>query len=162
MPEARFSPATQADAEALRDCAVESFRPDLAAYGAMPPGIDDAAYHARHSEGGAYLKITWAGAVVGGILLAGDLPEDAEIALFFIAPSHQSRGIGAAALAEVERRHPEVRRWRLVTPADDARNAHFYERHGYVARGRVAPTSGVGPVLTRYEKPGPGADSGRR
>ena len=48
-----------------------------------------------------------------------------------IEPDHQGRGIGAALLAAVERAHPGVTRFELLTNTVMERNIRFYERHGY-------------------------------
>lgn len=75
-------------------------------------------------EGEAY-RIVLDGAIVGGavIKIEGD---HGELELLFVSPHAHSKGIGQAAWRAIERLHPEVRVWGLVTPYFETRNIHFY------------------------------------
>lgn len=52
--------------------------------------------------------------------------ERGELELLFTSPHIHSRGVGYAAWCAVERLHPEVKVWGLVTPYFETRNIHFY------------------------------------
>lgn len=72
-------------------------------------------------------RIALDGEKVGGIVLALDEDERRGILeLLFVSPACHSAGIGQAAWHEVERLHPEIRVWELVTPYFEKRNIHFY------------------------------------
>lgn len=72
-------------------------------------------------------RIVLDGRKVGGMVLSIDKQsERGELELLFVSPNTHSRGVGQAAWHEVERIHPEVRVWELVTPYFERRNIHFY------------------------------------
>lgn len=72
-------------------------------------------------------RIVVDGRAVGGIVLTIDqAARRGELELLFVSPDAHSRGIGQAAWCEVERMHPEVHTWGLVTPYFEKRNIHFY------------------------------------
>ncbi|MEM9729952.1 MAG: GNAT family N-acetyltransferase [Myxococcota bacterium] len=148
----RLALARPRDAEALRDAAVESFLDDRAAYGAMPPRIEEVAFHLQRIADRNYFTILCGGELAGAILVEPQSNDAAEVALFFVTPAFQNRRIGGRALELVEARYPHVTTWRLVTPSSDPRNRHFYERHGYRGVGTMAPEGRPGPTVTQYEK----------
>ena len=46
--------------------------------------------------------------------------------ILFVSPKAHSKGIGYQAWCEVEKMHPEVEVWEMVTPYFEKRNIHFY------------------------------------
>ncbi|MDO5117681.1 MAG: GNAT family N-acetyltransferase [Eggerthellaceae bacterium] len=75
-------------------------------------------------EGDAY-RIVLDGEKVGGLVLKIE-GEKGELELLFVSPRIHSKGIGYAAWCAVEKLHPEVKVWGLVTPYFETRNIHFY------------------------------------
>ena len=75
-------------------------------------------------EGEAY-RIVLDGKKVGGAVIKVD-GERGELELLFTSPRAHSKGIGYAAWCEIEKLHPEVKVWGLVTPYFETRNIHFY------------------------------------
>lgn len=75
-------------------------------------------------EGEAY-RIVLDGRKVGGAVLKVE-GDRGELELLFVSPHVHNRGVGYAAWCEIERLHPEVRVWGLVTPYFETRNIHFY------------------------------------
>lgn len=75
-------------------------------------------------EGEAY-RIVLDGEKVGGLVLKIE-GDKGELELLFTNPNVHSRGIGYTAWCEVEKMHPEVKVWGLVTPYFEKRNIHFY------------------------------------
>lgn len=71
-------------------------------------------------------RIVMGDRAVGGIVNIDRTARRGELELLFVSPDAHSRGIGQAAWREVERMHPEVRTWGLVTPYFEKRNIHFY------------------------------------
>lgn len=131
------------DLEALRRIAVEAFAEDLRRYGAMPEGIETPEWHEQGWADGSYLEI-FAGDRLAGGARVFDLGEGRfRLGSLFVDPGLHGRGIGAAALAAIEQRHPEAQEWSLDTPAGSERNHRFYRHAGYVKVGenRPDPTS---------------------
>jgi len=48
-----------------------------------------------------------------------------------IEPGYQGRGIGSALLSAIERAHPYVTHFELITNSVMKSNVRFYQRHGY-------------------------------
>jgi putative acetyltransferase len=78
---------------------------------------------------------------------------------FYVAPSHQGRGVGSRLLHHAMARQPSFRLW---TFARNARARRFYEEHGFVA---VKETDGSGneekepDVLYAWSQQGDGASN---
>ena len=49
-----------------------------------------------------------------------------DLDILFVSPKAHSKGIGYQAWCEVEKMHPEVEVWEMVTPYFEKRNIHFY------------------------------------
>ncbi len=72
-------------------------------------------------------RILLGGEKVGGLVIRIDQEaRRGELELLFVSPHAHSKGIGQAAWRAVEKLHPEVRVWELVTPYFETRNIHFY------------------------------------
>jgi GNAT superfamily N-acetyltransferase len=126
------------DAEILAAISRRAFENDIH-HGAPelggPPGYDSAEWQLETAAAAtAYLVVEEDGAAVGGIILFGS-DGDYWIGRMFIDPEMQSRGIGTAAMAELEASFPEARRWSLETPTWNRRNHSFYEKVGYRRTG---------------------------
>ena len=78
---------------------------------------------------------------------------------FYVAPSHQGRGVGSRLLHHAMARQPSFRLW---TFQRNARARRFYEKHGFVA---VKETDGSGneekepDVLYAWSQQGDGASN---
>ncbi|SDA16681.1 Acetyltransferase (GNAT) family protein [Ruminococcus sp. YE71] len=78
-------------------------------------------------EGAEAYRIILDGEKVGGLVLNVDkTAERGDLELLFVSPDVHSKGIGYAALCEVEKLHPEIRVWETCTPYFEKRNIHFY------------------------------------
>jgi GNAT superfamily N-acetyltransferase len=100
-----------------------------------PPGVTDIEWTRNMilSPESIYHKILLGDRLVGGVILAADAEKYPEENFWriFVEPVYHSRGIGQEAFRHVFRLHPDVKRWRLGTPAYATRNRHFYERMGF-------------------------------
>lgn len=76
-------------------------------------------------NGLAYRIVDEAGKFVGGAVIKVEA-EKGDLDLLFVSPSVHSKGIGYAAWCQIEKLHPEVKRWETVTPYFEKRNIHFY------------------------------------
>ena len=63
--------------------------------------------------------------MLGGVIVAFN-DEKAHIDFLYVKRDAHSRGVGKFIMFELERQHPEVREWELVTPYFEKRNIHFY------------------------------------
>ena len=70
-------------------------------------------------------RIIQDGRLVGGVVIRVE-GEHGDLELLFVSPRVHSKGIGYAAWCEVEKLHPEVKVWEIVTPYFEKRNIHFY------------------------------------
>lgn len=64
---------------------------------------------------------------IGGAIL-GIHPETQNNSLefFFISPEYHNKGFGLAAWKAIEKKYPETKVWKTVTPYFEKRNIHFY------------------------------------
>lgn len=67
------------------------------------------------------------------------------VAMVFVAPGHQGRGVGTALLAELARAARGVGWNRLIvwTGVDNTKALHLYERCGFMTTGRIRDKGGV-------------------
>ena len=101
-----------------------------------PPGYDDGTFLRRwglDADSEAYV-IRENGSAIGGFIVFRKPNGSNWLGNIFVAPSHQNRGIGRAALAHIQDLFP-ARIWRLETPRWATRNHHFYEGSGFVRIG---------------------------
>ncbi len=148
----RFEKAKPEDAKALTHISGRAFDNDIN-YGAPgrggPPGYKYEMWQIRMMTRGGYYKIILEEGVpfiIGGFIVFQNSFGDCELGRIFIDPDYQNQGIGAQAMAFMEKQFPEARRWTLGTPAWNLRTQHFYEKCGYV---RIGPEGRDG---IRYEK----------
>jgi GNAT superfamily N-acetyltransferase len=84
-------------------------------------------------DGDAIVGLAWA-------VITRALDRSAYLRLLLVSEGHQSRGIGAALLARVERqaRASRCRHLVLLVTKTNRRGRSFYERHGYAHVGDLA------------------------
>lgn len=126
-----FREATLLDVETLIALQNQSFLADRERFG-FSTG------YGHTPEGMAGLLLTSQGYLilegevpVGNILCRQVGPEAHHLISLCVLPQYQGRGIGGQALAFLDARYPAARRWTLETPAEQERNLHFYQKHGY-------------------------------
>ncbi len=153
-----FKRAAPTDAEALTAVQIRTFDDDSRQHGrgerGGPPGYDSIAWNIGMMRRSAYYKIVADNRIIGGLFVFTLEGGRCELGRIYIDPDYQNQGIGAQALAFIERTFP-ARRWTLDTPAWATRNQHFYEKHGYVKTGE-AVLYGEDFPLVLYEKVMPG------
>lgn len=78
---------------------------------------------------------------MGGLIVAAEPDKHLEENFWriFVEPTYNDRGIGQEAMRQLYRRHPDVKRWRLGTPAFHTRNRHFYEKMGFTLIEIIKP-----------------------
>lgn len=161
MPD--FLPAMPGDADVLARVQKAAFDALLAGAppgSAGPSGYDAPAWQADRMGDSEYWAIKSGGRIVGGLvaLVTGGT---CHVHRVFVDPACQGKGIGRAAFAFLEARHPEVERYTLDTPAWATGNHRFYEALGYVCV-RTEYLAGEGFSIRYYEKrPGNPGGPGR-
>jgi len=119
-----------------------------------PIGVMDVDWTRRMitSRESIYYLIRLGGGVVGGVFFAADPERHREENFWriFVEPMYHNRGIGQEAFRQIYRRHPDVKRWTVGTPAFNAKTRHFYERMGFTLMG-IEDRPGVWFRECRYE-----------
>ncbi|MBP2651430.1 MAG: hypothetical protein H6Q74_2255 [Firmicutes bacterium] len=67
-----------------------------------------------------------------------------------IIPEYQNKGIGAKAIAYIEKTYPDATTWGLDTPAQNSRNCYFYEKAGFIKKAEKKYSEKL--TLRIYEK----------
>lgn len=101
-----------------------------------PPGYDSIGWHQRALGWGDVLTFREAGAIVGGAIVIRGSGAEATLGRIWLTPALQGGGRGVWAMAQLESRFPDVRRWTLETPDWNERTRRFYPRCGYRDLGR--------------------------
>ncbi len=150
-----FEIATPSDAAALTRVQTLTFDHDSRQHGrgefGGPPGYNDEAWQIKVMQHWHYYKIVVDGAIVGGLIVSAMGGDHYELIRIYIDPAYQNQGIGAQAIAFIEKEYPQAKRWTLDTPLWALRNHHFYEKHGYVKIGEMPIDDGAF-TLVLYEK----------
>jgi GNAT superfamily N-acetyltransferase len=145
-----FVQASPEDAEALTAVQTRTFDDDSRKHGlgerGGPPGYDSVFWQIQIMRKSRYYKILADGKIIGGLIVFKMGKGHYELGRIYIDTDHQNQGIGAQALAFIERTFP-ARRWTLETPSWAKRNQHFYEKHGYIRIGTSADLEDI-----RYQK----------
>lgn len=79
------------------------------------------------ADGAIAYKAVVDGYIAGGaVVVIDERNKRHELALLFVKPEAQGKGIGTTMWFEVERRHSDAVSWETCTPYFDQRNIHFY------------------------------------
>ena len=125
-------PATPDDATTILDIQKRAFAEEarLCDNWEIPPLTETLDAVVAHIENQTVLT-AWNGAqIVGSVrgLVSGSV---CTIRGLSNEPEHQGRGIGSKLLHAIERAHPKVTHFDLLTNTTMTGNVRFYERHGY-------------------------------
>lgn len=94
-------------------------------YGPIPP--DEDVQEAFRAPGSAVYHVVLNRERAGGVVVRiNEKSGHNMLELFFLSPSFQGRGVGAAAWQAVEAMYPNTKVWETVTPYFEKRNIHFY------------------------------------
>ncbi|MDQ7992641.1 MAG: GNAT family N-acetyltransferase [Propionicimonas sp.] len=132
--------AGPADCTALAETSKRAFDADVlvgAPAEGGPPGYDSVAWHQDALSAARVFTIgDGTGTVIGGAIVFPRSGDEAYLGRIWLVPECQGKGLGALAMAELERLFPQVGRWTLGTPTWNLRNQRFYTRCGYRVIGR--------------------------
>ncbi len=124
------------DVGILYDIALCTFQPDYEKYGVYPPLINIKSK--RFLPPRMFGKtITVDETIIGGAFVVG-FGKKGEIGAIFLDTPCQHKGYGKQVLLMIEESYPNVRRWKLETPAERYELHRFYESLGYVKTGEMS------------------------
>ena len=140
---------SKSDVPMLYNIALRSFQPDYEKYGVYPPLIN--LKRKKFLPPLIFGKTIIADAVIiGGAFVTG-FSKKGEIGAIFIDTLQQHKGYGKQAMLLIEEMYPNVKKWRLETPAESYELHAFYESLGYVKIGEMTDKkSGMSGFI--YEK----------
>lgn len=148
----RFEKARVEDANKLVEIQDHSFYGDLVKYGECPAygeGIDKME---EYIETRIVYKILDGNKIIGDIIIRKQTNDEYYLRVLSIIPEYQNKGIGGRALNFIFNEYPSVMRWSLVTPQDNIRNCHFYEKHGFKKYSEEIKSERL--TLNKYEREG--------
>ena len=80
-----------------------------------------------------------------------DVNKSGRVSALGILPAYQNKGIAQWALVEIEKLHPDIRKWSLDTILEEKGNCHLYEKIGYRKTGKTEAVN-ERMTLVFYEK----------
>jgi ribosomal protein S18 acetylase RimI-like enzyme len=76
------------------------------------------------------LKAVIDGKIIGSVKCV-ERDGTCHIVKLIVHPEYQNRGVGTALMREIERLHPQAKRFELFTGWKSVKNIHLYEKLGY-------------------------------
>lgn len=151
-----FERATEADAAQLMDVQNRAFYPDLLKYGECPGYLENVEEMLDRISRDFFYKILDGPRIVGGLKVKKRSETHYHLTMLCVDPECHNMGIGTKALEYIERTFPDARFWTLITPKDNLRNVHFYEKMGFKNAAERKHSDRL--TLIRFEKGEPPAD----
>lgn len=128
---------------------MRSFQPDNEKYGVYPPLIN--LKRKKFLPPLIFGKTIIADTVIIGGMFVTGFSKKGVIGAIFIDTLQQHKGYGKQAMLLIEEMYPNVKKWRLETPAENYELHAFYESLGYVKTGEITDKkSGIRAFI--YEK----------
>lgn len=129
-----FKKACKEDIKNIIEVQSKSFYEDYVKYGECPTYNEPEQKILDFINGDkeTVYKILKDGEIVGDIIIRKIEDHKYYLRTICVIPECQSLGIGQKALSFIEKEHPEVNEWELITPFKSFRNHHVYEKMGYV------------------------------
>ena len=126
-----FVPASEDDADDLISVQNAAFADDLLKYGECPAYVDDREVMLKNIRDWIFYKILADGIIVGSIEVRRRTESHYYLRVLSVHPDYHNQGIGSKALQFLFNTHPEASIWTLITPKDNKRNCHVYEKAGF-------------------------------
>jgi GNAT superfamily N-acetyltransferase len=145
-------PAAEADYPELAAAGRAAFQADKTRYGEGPSIYENPSFllPLLAGGGGVVRRMVADGQTVGVIITFATGPDTRRLGCLCLPPEEQGKGYGTQAIRLLEAAYPDTKVWTLDTPADSARNRHFYEKNGYRIVGEA--DNETGPKLVLFEK----------
>jgi ribosomal protein S18 acetylase RimI-like enzyme len=126
-----FARASEEDADDLIAVQNAAFAEDLQKYGECPAYVYDREVMLENIKSTIFYKAMADGVIVGSIEIRKRSETHYFLRVLSVHPDYHNLGIGSKALQFMFNEHPEASTWSLVTPKDNKRNCHVYEKAGF-------------------------------
>lgn len=126
-----FVRASEQDADDLISVQNAAFAPDVEKYGECPAYVYDREVMLENIRSWLLYKIVGDGKIIGSIEVRPKGEGLYVLRVLSVHPDYHNLGVGSKALKFIFSNHPDAREWRLVTPKDNKRNCHVYEKAGF-------------------------------
>lgn len=147
-----FVRASESDADRLISVQNSAFADDLKKYGECPAYIEDREVMLNSIRNRIFYKILADGLIVGTVEVRKLTNKHYYLRVLSVHPDYQNKGIGSRALQFLFDTYPEVKSWTLITPKDNKRNCHFYEKAGFCGINEIVDSNVL--TLVCYRKGG--------
>lgn len=96
-----------------------------------PPGYNTLEENRKIIKEFNTYKIVYKNEIIGFFFLVPQSDYEVSLESFCIYPEFQNLGLGYKTLVEMEKQHPEIKKWKLVSMKGSDRIQHLYEKFGY-------------------------------
>jgi ribosomal protein S18 acetylase RimI-like enzyme len=138
------------DADELIEVQNKSFREDFTKYGECPSYNEDYDNFVSIIKTTIFYKIIHDEKIIGDIIIRKKGEGKYYLRTISIIPEFQNKGIGKKAIEFIEKNNSDGEIWTLITPKDNSRNCHFYEKMGYIKTGEYRQSDVL--TLVEYRK----------
>lgn len=108
-----------------------SFEEDFKKYGECPSYQESQENMIDMIKNAIVYKIIDRNQIIGDIIVRKKTDNSYYLRTISIIPFYQNLGIGTKIIEFIEKDNPNARIWYLITPCENDRNKHFYEKQGY-------------------------------
>ncbi|MCE5314075.1 MAG: GNAT family N-acetyltransferase [Armatimonadota bacterium] len=126
-----FVHASEDDTDDLIAVQNAAFADDVRKYGECPAYVEDREVMLGNIRSKIFYKILADGVIIGSIEVCRRTDSHYYLRVLSVHPDYHNRGIGSMALQFIFDEHPEATLWTLITPKDNKRNCHLYEKAGF-------------------------------
>lgn len=132
-PNITFVRALEQDVDEIISVQNAAFAEDVRKYGECPAVCENRDVMLEWMSSGLYYKMLSGGEIIGTMDVRERSQTHYHLRVLSVRPDCQNTGVGSAALQFLFTEHPDVKMWTLITPKDNVRNCHFYEKAGFKA-----------------------------
>lgn len=156
MNNIRLVKADVQNAELIHSLQKDAFMPIYERYhdDGISPALETVSTVAEKISCSDFLIIYLDDTPVGGVRVRR-FENDGEIARnispLFVIPEYWDKGIGSEVMKMLFDTYDDADKWTLATIEEDARNCHFYEKHGFVRTGKKSVINELMTIIG-YEK----------
>jgi len=145
-----FMRAEIVDASKLIEVQNMSFADDFEKYGECPAYNETEENMLDMIRNVIVYKIIGNEEIIGNVILRNRGNGEYYLKIIAVIPSYQNLGIGTKAIKFIENDNKQVTDWSLITPEQNYRNRHFYEKLGYTKFGEDKHSERL--TLIKYKK----------
>lgn len=130
----KLQPATMEDSHIVMNIHTKAFNDEMnrvLGRDGGPPGYNSLEENQKIIRDFKTYKIIYNEIVIGFFFLVEHSKSHVSLESLCIYPEYQNRGFGYKTLIEMEKLHPEYKKWTLVSMKGSDRIQHLYEKFGY-------------------------------